>query len=116
MISRSSFKKAIEYIKYRDEVDFEIRTVLQKLDNDNSLFTSTGYQDMLIKVLNESFKLKACDLTGTDIDYFIYELDYGKKWKKGTYIDNGKDVRLKTIDDLYDVIIKQYDKQKNKKG
>ena len=38
------------------------------------------------------------------INYWLWELDMGKSYKKGGVILDGKDVPLKTIEDLYNII------------
>lgn len=48
------------------------------------------------------------DLTGDQengwIGYWFYELDKGKKWKKGMIEDKGKDIKLKTLNDLWKIL------------
>ena len=42
------------------------------------------------------------------IDYFCFELDFGKKWKEGTITEkDGTDIILKTAEDLYNLLEKQ---------
>jgi hypothetical protein len=41
---------------------------------------------------------------GRWINYFIYELDFGKKWKPGTITENGKDIPLRNAEELYDIL------------
>lgn len=39
------------------------------------------------------------------ISYFCYELNFGKKWESGTVTDeNGNDIKLATIEDLYEFV------------
>ena len=39
------------------------------------------------------------------INYFCFELDFGRKYKDGTVLDeDGKDIRLETFEDLYDLL------------
>lgn len=43
------------------------------------------------------------------IDYWVYELDFGKKWKAGVLTEeDGTDIPLKTVSDLYDALVKQF--------
>lgn len=53
------------------------------------------------------------DLSGdeaNDISYWLYDLNRGKDWKKGCITDkDGRDIKLKTLDDLYDSIISSQD-------
>lgn len=39
------------------------------------------------------------------IEDFIYELDFGKQWKKGFLYFNGKDIPLASIDDLWKALV-----------
>lgn len=42
------------------------------------------------------------------IDYFIFELDFGSKWKSGTIKGNdGLDIKLSTAEELYDYLISE---------
>jgi hypothetical protein len=38
------------------------------------------------------------------IGYYIYELDFGRKWKKGKVTFDNKDIKLKTPNDLWKII------------
>jgi hypothetical protein len=38
------------------------------------------------------------------ISYFLYELDFGKKWKPGTVTEGDKDIPLRNAEDLYDLL------------
>ena len=38
------------------------------------------------------------------IEYFIYELDFGKDYKKGCVTFEGKNVKLKTFEDLWNIL------------
>ena len=48
------------------------------------------------------------------ISYWLYELDKGKDWKPGCVIDeNDNDIKLETIDDLYDVLVENIENDSN---
>lgn len=38
------------------------------------------------------------------IGYWMWELDFGEKWMPGTVTKDGKDIPLKTIDDLWNIL------------
>jgi len=60
--------------------------------------------NQLIKILQVTFNDNHKD---SWIEYFIWELDFGKKYKKGCASHrNGKDIKLKTAVDLYNFLIK----------
>lgn len=45
-----------------------------------------------------------CDFTGEDytiLDFYCYELNFGKDWKPGAYIIDGEDVPLRDPYDLW---------------
>lgn len=44
------------------------------------------------------------DYYGTDVDYFIYELNFGKDWKPGMVKENGEDIKLTTPEELWDFV------------
>lgn len=39
-----------------------------------------------------------------DISYWMWELEFGKKWKPGMVMDGDEDIKLQTAEDLYDYI------------
>lgn len=54
---------------------------------------------LLRKLLNDAYE---------DIDYFIYEIDYGRKYKPGMITDdNGKDIDWSSAEKLYDYLIQE---------
>lgn len=41
----------------------------------------------------------------SDLDYYIWELEFGSKWKPGMITDaDGNDIRLKTVEDLWNLL------------
>lgn len=45
------------------------------------------------------------DVQLNDLDYFVYELDFGAKWHPGCCIDeHGNDIPLSTPEELYDAL------------
>lgn len=48
------------------------------------------------------------DETGTILDFWCFELDFGDKYEEDSITDNdGNSVPLKTIDELYDYIVER---------
>ena len=93
------FRKAIEDIRRIHNFEEDVNGLLRKFNTDGEYFVPTC-EDMLVKVLQDS-------MNDTDefISYFIYDLNFGKEWKEGNVVDNGKDIKLSTIDELYDYLI-----------
>lgn len=42
-----------------------------------------------------------------DIEYFIYDLEYGTKYKKGCLRQHGKNIDISTAEKLYDYLTKK---------
>jgi len=97
-------KRFINYITTLKLIESDLHKVhiaFKKLDPDFGGFYLSRFSTLIIKVLQDAMQDKY-----DYINYFIYELDYGKKWKKGMITrKNGEDVKLKTPEDLYNYLI-----------
>ncbi len=72
------------------------------LPNDyTSCYDNHYLQNQLMKILKI-----AMDDNNKDswIEYYMWELDFGKKWKKGYITSDGKDVKLRNVSDLWDLL------------
>lgn len=86
------------------EVTFQDKIYSAFLELDGDYYRDTPSVDMMVMLLDRIF----CDDSDYPlIDYWIYELDFGKNWKPGTVTNNGVDIKLETVSDLYDVLVKQ---------
>ena len=72
----------------------------------DSRFISDELLDIFGRLLDLPIKFLQEEMGDSDwIPYWLWELDCGKAYDDGMVTDaDGKEVRLKTIDDLYDVI------------
>lgn len=69
----------------------------------DSIFDSLRSPDKLLRIVDEAFGDHA-DWIG----YFIFELEYGKRYHSGMVQDkNGKDIPLATYEDLYNLLISE---------
>lgn len=111
MISKEKFVKYINFIKELDDKEAKLQSCLQDCfgkENVGSIFVFNEVVPKMIEML--------CDLVeieynndrhiGDEIQYFIYELDYGKNKDsdKAVEFDN-KTFDLSTPEKLYDYII-----------
>lgn len=61
--------------------------------------------DQLLAIMYYNFDMdNESQIYNNDIEYFIWELDFGKKYRPGCYTINGNPVTLKTAEDLWDVL------------
>lgn len=71
-------------------------------------------EDTVVKLLEEIFHCPTDECVGSDISYFIYELDFGQEWEPGMIIDeSGNDIDLSTVEKLYNYLIREHKGDKN---
>lgn len=100
-MNKQLFTKCIEQLKAHREKSDKICTLLDSLSGETNCFYPFDDEDSLIfDVLRDAYSE---DIVENDIAYFCYELEFGGKWTSGCVTENGEDVRLETIDDLYEV-------------
>ena len=103
-------KKIENHHKYLDELN----DLYKKYDKEIETY-DFSLEDMLIRVLQESFKDK-----GEWISYCIYELDFLKKYKEGcvTESDEKANIDLSDWSKVYEFLLKnkeENDKEMNQK-
>lgn len=111
MLTKKQFKSYLEeFEKLNQEVE-KIESIMfkSKIKDDftGTLFGIGYYQNLILKILEETMEDNTKELDSW-IGYWIYDLEYGKRYKKGFVTDkNGKNIKLKTIDDLYNLLTKK---------
>ena len=110
MISLEQFNDAITFIEERDRAMVKVNDVFTEEFEDTIFYPYFRYEAAMIKLLIASVS-DNYDAT-EDIEYFIYELDYGKKWTRGMITDqDGNDIKMQTVIDLYNYITEQNKKR-----
>jgi len=103
MISRDLFIATIDAIQTQFEKDDRADQLLSEIFTDHSGFYD--YSPVLLaleNILKEDFG----DQEESWIEYFIYDLDFGKKWTKNSVKDkNGNFIKMRTANELYDFLI-----------
>lgn len=90
-------------LKYIAELDHQHANILSELTESFVGLTNCRSFDLIVTLLEH-----LTNDTSGNIQYYIYELDWGKKWEKGYITDvDGSDIPLKTIEDLYNYIVKE---------
>lgn len=105
MLTKQQFKKHLLRLKELTEEKDKIEIAMSnsKLrEGYNGLFGINWYEDLCIRILKD-----AMDDKFDNIGYFIYDLEFGKRWKPKCITSNGKSIKLKTIDDLYNLLTKK---------
>lgn len=101
--TKEQFVEAIKQIEYCRHFEEDLYKVFSKYMCDEPSFVTV--ETALIDALNVMFNQKD-DKYGTDIEYFIYEIDFGRDFKMGDYTCNGENIDLSTPEKLYDWLIK----------
>lgn len=97
--SKEQFIKTMEEIKTLfDDID-NVHSAFKKLDPDFGGFCISRVDNMMMAIL----KIAMNDESDW-ISYYVYELEWGSKWKKGMVKIGRKDVALKTFEDLYSIL------------
>lgn len=100
-ISKETFIEAINNIEKQHKIESNFSLAVNKYfsqDIDNSL-PRNYIVDSLVKILQQHFKDEHSE---SWIEYFLWELDFGKKESKITV--KGKPFVLKTPEDLYNLL------------
>lgn len=107
-ISKEKFIEIINAAKNQFSFEDDLNNLLGKYNCDGYVCMPTLLEQVVF-LLECIFKDKY-----HWIDYYCYELEFGKKWKKGMITDSdGKDVKLETAEDLYDFITKECANEQN---
>lgn len=101
------FIESINAIQQQYEHDYKCSQAFKTILNNDYI---SGYNNdiihlQLIKIL-ETLISKNYNREQSWIDYFIYDLDFGKQWSPGMIIINKKDFKLQTPKDLWDLLNK----------
>jgi hypothetical protein len=107
MLTKKEFTDAMNAIVAQNKADDEICRAITSFCNDSCFYdtkyATKGLLDLLVSTMKD---------TSEWIEYWLYELDCGAKYRPSSVTQDGKPIKLKTISDLYDLLKKEY---KNKK-
>lgn len=107
MLTKKEFTDAMNAIVNQKAEDDRISKALSSICNDsgfyNTKYATRGLLDLLVSTMKD---------TSEWIEYWLYELECGAKYRPSSITQDGKPIKLKTIADLYALLKKEY---KNKK-
>lgn len=98
----SRLREATELV---DKVEELFRDSRENLECDfcNGAGLQISHEGIVVKLLERLMR----DNAG-NISYFIYELDYGKKYQEGCISDQSGNIDISTPEKLYDYLMKEY--------
>lgn len=111
IISKDKFVEIINRLKNYNNLQDKINDLFKEnIDNKEMDFMNAGsicigHESVVVYLLEKIFD--------TDmISYFIYELDYGKKYKAGCVLDeNMNEIDLSTPEKLYDYLVQDIESE-----
>ena len=108
-ISKELFISSIEALQKQYEHDqkcseaFKIILPHDFITSYDNHFTNNKLLELLQVLTNDNHQ-------HSWIEYYCFELDFGKKWKKGDVTEkDGMDIPLATIEDLWNLLSKNYE-------
>jgi len=108
MITKQSFIAILDAIRTQNEIDDKNGDVLTTLADPNDQFHkvifTTPIIEKLISILADEMQSKDIPQIGNDIEYWIYEAEYGERFDT-IWREDGSEVSIKTAGDLYDWLV-----------
>ena len=106
ILTFDEFKKVMDGVVKEWQFQDDLYMAVKKVDKSSDYIRDVPTIGTTIMLLNRIFKDES---EYPLIDYWVYELDCGKRWKEGDVTENdGTDIPLKTVSDLYDELVRQY--------
>lgn len=103
IINKEDFVNVLQEVKKTFDYNNELNNFLRKNGADGYIF-QPDCSSSTLRLLHLIFKNEDIDNL---IEYFCFELDFGKKWKPEMVKEkDGTDIKLETIEDLYDFLCK----------
>lgn len=119
-ISREEYCEAVHGLEKEtrriDRFNEGMRNVFSDGDWDPPMLTEIDSFSALILLLSRLTEdRRESSVDESWLEYFIFELDYGKKWSKGSVVDeNGEDIPFSTPEEVYDFLSGEHEKKKEK--
>lgn len=107
-MTKERFVYLINFIKDHYSLEARLCDVLEAMSPGCYVdaFVYSDYASELTKTIKEAMGLPE---ENEDIEYFMYDLNFGHEWAPGTITDaNGKDINLSSAENVYDYLIETY--------
>lgn len=100
-LTKEQFIKKVNTYQRMCEEEHEIINAL----NCNPEWKPSSWLDEYYRLLSEMCELPENKLYGTDLDYYCYDLAFGKKWEPGMIKIDEKDIPCRNAEELWDLIM-----------
>ena len=99
-MTRKQFKTFMKEYKSLDEDGYKLNEVFKVFEPDFGYITFSRYKELIYNILRVTMNDEENDWIG----YFIWGQNWGKNNKPGNVKIRGKNIPLKTVDDLYNIL------------
>ena len=110
-ITKELFISIMDTLKEHEQYSNKVNKALEEIFEDSGGYPRTGkLTELLIRLLSLSFQDPNSEFTDDTIEYFIYDLDFGKTWSKYCITEaDGIIIDISTTEKLYDYLIKEHE-------
>lgn len=108
MLTKKEFTDAMTAIVEQNAEDDIISKALNSICPVTCFYGTKYATEGLLNLLKSTMKD-----TYEWIEYWLYELECGEKYRAGSVTQDGKPIKLKTISDLYALLKKEYKNKNN---
>lgn len=98
MIDKQTFVKTITKLRKHMERISKIE------DSLGVVFDFGMLDDVVVELLEEMFGLDTNDIYGSTLSWWVFELEFGAKWKPDSLTVDGETIDLSTAEKLYDYL------------
>jgi hypothetical protein len=110
MMTKEKFVEIINEIQELHKYEEDLYVLNRRYKNYEVDFQFPTLEDIVVRLLEEIFQCRIDEHIGSDISYFIYDLNFGQDWEPGMIIDkDGNDIDHSTAEKLYDYLMKERD-------
>ena len=124
MISKETFVDTINYLKEKEEADCAIQDIITKYRHvyEDGMVPIDMASSVIVKLIEESMGLPETEEYGSTLSWWIWELEFGKKFEVGDvelpYLDENDPNRkpdIRTAEQLYDFLVFEASENARKK-
>lgn len=110
MLSRDVFKKYMQQVQQTIDKDDKLSEAIERAGVDSRVMMLYGPEVQTMVELISKLMGQDSDDYDNVINYFVYDLDFGKDYKEGcfTEADGVTSIDISTVDKLYDYLILTY--------
>lgn len=101
------FNEVLNFMKEEHDKEEALNKAWSNICYDGYGYVFSGYESKMASLLSYLMD----DSEDDNIGYYIWALDYGRKWKPGTITDkDGKDIPMGTPEQLWKVLMELKDR------